>query len=771
MVVLGVVGATLVPFASSSLTNITGFELDGNTVVNSAPPSQDWDSLFGANGVDAGGSALSKVWINDGTGSTDTGYGAGQTKDTADVSQWTWVTGGVSPPKDNIGYAYAANYVDSGNQILYFGQERAFDDKGGDANVGFWFLQDPNVGLNANGKFDGVHVDGDLLVQSEFTNGGAISGIRVYKWMNGDIVEVTGLTESVCAGGVLGLKDACAITNSAQITTPWSAPGSPYFFEGGINLTAVYGGSALPCFSSFLTNTRTSQAVKADLKDFAFGGLNTCGKITIVKDAQPNDGQGFSFTAGEGLAPATFTLTDNGDANAAKKVFDKLHPGSYTITETNIPAGWNLSGVSCETSGSGTSVSPVDNGAITVTLGLSGNVTCTYVNKRNPRLTVVKHVVNNNGGNASAANWTMNVAGPSASSFAGAESPGVTKDVGAGSYTVTETGGPASGYALSYSGDCNAQGQVSLVAGESKTCILTNDDVAPTLELIKHVVNDNGGTKQVSDFVLKVDTTQVTSGVAAAFNAGAHTASEVAVEGYTGSVWSGDCAADGSITLALGQNAVCEITNDDVGPTLELIKHVVNDNGGTKQVSDFVLKVDTTQVTSGVAAAFNAGAHTASEVAVEGYTGSVWSGDCAADGSITLALGQNAVCEITNDDVAGTIIVKKVVINDEGGIKTAGDFSFQVGNAAPVSFVQDSQDPLMGEKSVSVSAGTYTITEPAVAGYDASYENCSGIVVGSGETKTCTITNNDNILPTVDVQKTVRVAGSDGRIRRDGNGA
>ena len=43
----------------------------------------------------------------------------------------------------------------------------------------------------------------------------------------------------------------------------------------------------------------------------------------------------------------------------------------------------------------------------------------------------------------------------------------------------------------------------------------------------------------------------------------------------------------------------------------------------------------------------------------------------------------------------------------------------------------------------------------------ASYENCAGIVVGNGETKTCTITNKDTIPPTVDVQKTVRVAGTE----------
>ena len=97
----------------------------------------------------------------------------------------------VTPAKSDIVHDYAAAYVEDGNLILYFGQNRQLD-RTGDANVGFWFLQN-EVGLDTSkdkGSFDGNHVDGDLLVQSEFTNGGDVSGIRVYKWQSGDIVEV-----------------------------------------------------------------------------------------------------------------------------------------------------------------------------------------------------------------------------------------------------------------------------------------------------------------------------------------------------------------------------------------------------------------------------------------------------------------------------------------------------------------------------------------------------------------------------------------------------
>jgi hypothetical protein len=90
---------------------------------------------------------------------------------------------------------------------------------------------------------------------------------------------------------------------------------------------------------------------------------------------------------------------------------------------------------------------------------------------------VIKHVIKDDGGTAVAGDFTMNVAGPTPLSFAGEESPGTTKGVVPGAYTVTETG-PA-GYTLTYSGDCNASGQVTLALGQTKTCTLTNDDQPP----------------------------------------------------------------------------------------------------------------------------------------------------------------------------------------------------------------------------------------------------------------------------------------------------
>ena len=208
-----------VPLAASANPDVSGFELDGNAASGGAA---DWNAL---------GSPLDFTgFIDDGTGDSDIGYGSGSNKDIDDVSAWSWKQDDVTPNKDDIVSAYAAAYAEQNNLILYFGQTRLLD-KNGDANVGFWFLQN-EVALNANGSFSGSHADGDILVQSEFTNGGSVSGVKIFKWQGGSLTPVSNQAE--CVGGKLGTVDACAIVNTGTISTDWAGDvTAPYFFEGG----------------------------------------------------------------------------------------------------------------------------------------------------------------------------------------------------------------------------------------------------------------------------------------------------------------------------------------------------------------------------------------------------------------------------------------------------------------------------------------------------------------------------------------------------------
>jgi uncharacterized repeat protein (TIGR01451 family) len=114
-----------------------------------------------------------------------------------------------------------------------------------------------------------------------------------------------------------------------------------------------------------------------------------------------------------------------------------------------------------------------------------------------------------------------------------------------------------------------------------------------------------------------------------------------------------------------------------------------------------------------------------------------YSGDCDEDGDVSVALGQTRTCTLTNDDVPATLIVKKIVINDNGGTKVASDFSFQVNGGEAQSFEAD------GQNNLTVNAGTYNVVEPGVAGYTTTYQGCANIVLPLGGSATCTVTNND----------------------------
>lgn len=174
-------------------------------------------------------------------------------------------------------------------------------------------------------------------------------------------------------------------------------------------------------------------------------------------------------------------------------------------------------------------------------------------------LHIVKTVINNNGGTADASDFTLNVTGTNVStgSFAGSVA-GVDVTLDAGSYAVTEPVVPA-GYSQTGSGDCSG----TIAAGETKTCTITNDDIAPQLIVNKIVINNNGGTKVISNFPLFIDGGGVISGVASTTTIGLHTVSETSDSAYM-PVIGGDCAANGTITLALGDVKTCTITNDDI---------------------------------------------------------------------------------------------------------------------------------------------------------------------------------------------------------------
>ena len=154
----------------------------------------DWSSLFNADGSNKDAARgfeaarFDKDFSNSGTTfiTSDGSTFATGSKDTLPISGWQCNFDNNVNSKIDIANAYAAIYTaDSGDEILYFGIERNANT--GTADVGFWFLQDEVACESTGGAvtFSGDHTDGDLLVVSEFTGGGTVSTINVYRWNGG----------------------------------------------------------------------------------------------------------------------------------------------------------------------------------------------------------------------------------------------------------------------------------------------------------------------------------------------------------------------------------------------------------------------------------------------------------------------------------------------------------------------------------------------------------------------------------------------------------
>lgn len=210
----------------------------------------------------------------------------------------------------------------------------------------------------------------------------------------------------------------------------------------------------------------------------------------------------------------------------------------------------------------------------TQTDSLTADVTFSAVQARNnpgflcaPRetatssLTVVKVIVNDNGGNNVISDFHLFVD----DGFVSTEvASGATSTIPAGTYSVTETG--VGGYVASFSGDCDINGNVTLGVGEHKTCVLTNNDLPGNITLIKNVIN-HGGTAQPTQFGLMVDGILVQNNTSVAVTSNVpHTINETGRVGYTFVSITGHpkCPAvlGGTATLDEGEAITCTITNE-----------------------------------------------------------------------------------------------------------------------------------------------------------------------------------------------------------------
>lgn len=212
-----------------------------------------------------------------------------------------------------------------------------------------------------------------------------------------------------------------------------------------------------------------------------------------------------------------------------------------------------------------------------------------------------------------------------------------------------------------------------------------------------------------------------------------------------------------SFTLDISFQAVQSRNNPDFfcqpqevrAGLITITKDVVNEGGGTGEITDFPLFVGAEPVESGVQEQILAGDYVVSETnnSGENYE-TTFGGDCDSGGNVTVPADGSASCTVTNTFVEpGSITVdKSVSFSDEILAVTIGDFDL---------FLDDGNGPFAVSDEVAetgLAPGTYTVSEAYTGGEDILFDaiftlDCSDdgqtgtVTLGAGEDLTCDVEN------------------------------
>ena len=408
---------------------------------------------------------------------------------------------------------------------------------------------------------------------------------------------------------------------------------------------------------------------------------NATAKLTLIKQVVNDSGGTLSASSWTlGFTPSGGATTTSGPGAESPGTSYWVNPGTaYTVSESG-PNTYAAS-VNCgagNVNGTSTQVTPAAN----------TEVTCTFTNNDKPgHLTLIKIV--DNGDTQSGydeSDFTLSANGPTPISGLTGEAVITNATVNAGSYTLSEDGpaGYDDGDGWSCTGGTLTGDSVLVGLNADVTCTITNTAIAPTLTLIKYVDNGTSGLETLPEaWTLQASGPEVFSGpggfAASPVPVGTYALSEFnGPDGYDAEAWicSKDMVDATHVELVLAENVVCSIRNVADETHLTLVKNVVNgQSGGSAVATDFTLTATGPSTFGGAGGAsevVEVGSYDLSETTQPGYTASAWS--CSGAGgtqddadTVSLALGANVTCTITNTAIAPKLTIDKVVVNGDTG--------------------------------------------------------------------------------------------------------
>jgi YVTN family beta-propeller protein len=291
-----------------------------------------------------------------------------------------------------------------------------------------------------------------------------------------------------------------------------------------------------------------------------------------------------------------------------------------------------------------------------------------------------------------------------------------------------------------------------------------------TLVVTKQVINEGGGNKNPSDFIVTVNGNNPTpssfagssSGTTVQLSIGKYEVTESGPTTNYNSTLSNECSG----TIKVGEIKKCTIINTysalpppppiTTGKII-VTKKVINEGGGNKNPSDFTVTVNGNNPTpssfagssSGTTVNLKPGSYSVIETGLPGYTAD-YSNGCTG----SIKAGTTNKCTITNmfqppDESAQLIVIKNVIDNNNNSYgltvkPSAFTITVHGNNPLPRSFPGKSGDGV----TINLDAGRYRVTEDeGPSGYKTDYSNSCQGTISAGEAKVCIITNEPIIPP------------------------
>jgi hypothetical protein len=496
---------------------------------------------------------------------------------------------------------------------------------------------------------------------------------------------------------------------------------------------------------------------------------DTAGRIVVRKDAQPDDPQDWSFTAGGGLSPSSFQLDDDGDNSnglSNTRTFVVAPQSGYSISEAAPPAGWDLSSATCSDG------SPPSN----IDVGPSETVTCTFTNRRRGQIVVVKDATPDDPQDFS---FTAG-GGLSPSSFQ-------LDDDSDGTLSSTRTFAdvvPGAGYSVAESvpsgwdqtsatcSDGSPPSNIDVAPAETVTCTFANRKRG-RIVVVKDAIPDDpqdfsftaGGGLSPSSFQLDDDSDGTLSNTQTFTDVVPGSGYSIAESAPPGWVQVSASCSDGSppssVNVAPAETVTCTFTNRKSG-RITVIEDAIPDDpqdwsftaGSGLSPSSFQLDDDgdnsnTLSNTRTFADLVPGSGYSISQQSVAGWVqDDATCSDGSPPSSIDIAPGEAVTCTFSNSRRGKIVVRKDAQPNDDQ------DFDFTAGGGLSPSAFQldddgDETNALKNTRSFVVNPGSgYSVAESAPpVGWEQRSAACSdgspisNIDVSLGETVTCTFVN------------------------------